>query len=105
MLVVFAMNGNVSAHEVVPHQQGISVHASAGSAIDQDVDLGGHESSSEHTCGYHGGGGCGAQWAFPPVENILPIPRSIAWVSLGRTVHQRGALIPLGHPPKASFFH
>jgi hypothetical protein len=60
---------------------------------------------TEHRCCHHGGGGCGAQWAFPPTEGILPMARSIAWRTREGTIHPRGARIPLDHPPKAIIAH
>jgi len=105
VLFVLAANASASAHTTGPHYQGISVHEFSRFAIDQNADRGDHGSTNDHNCAHHSGGGCGAQWAFLSAEIILPVARSIAWVSLGRTVLQRGALIPLDHPPKSSLFH
>ena len=105
VLVVLAINGHVSAHEAVPHQQGISVHASAASTVDYDADSGGRESANGHKCRHHSSGGCGAPWAFLSAEGTLPIAGSIAWIRFGRTVHEGGTSIPLDHPPKAGFAH
>lgn len=104
VFIVFAMNGNLYAHEMSPRQHGVPVHvsASAGSVIDLDGRAGGHEApSTQHKCGHHSSGGCG-QWAFAPDVTVLPSTKSIAWSAFVDTPHDRGALMPLDHPPKTN---
>lgn len=101
VLVFLAANGGVSAHETMPHHRGLTVFGYSASAIDHDADTGDHGSANDQNCAHHAGGGCGTQWAFTHADAILPIARTIAWVSFENIVQDSGPPLALEHPPKS----
>jgi len=100
VLVFFAVAGDVSAHEVIPSQQGTTVLVYSAPEIGHDADRDKHQSTNDQNCVYHSGAGCGAQWAFLAAGSVLPIVRPIAWASFAHIIHAGGATNPLDHPPK-----